>query len=330
MSQIKPLSPRSIDRPNVKPVELAHIFFRTKRFRQMVDFYCKVLNAHVAHGTDNLAFLTYDDENHRIAIAEMPGLQDPDPSASGLEHFSYTYASFGDLLANYERLKVNGILPFWCINHGANTSIYYYDPDGNQLETQVDNFDTPEDLAAFLHTPEFAANPIGVQFDPDRMVERYLAGDSESELKLQGAAPRDPGTEHDWSAPRGVADAVLRDLETARCQALLDGDLETVEAMLSDDLVHIHGNGVVDSKAGYMQGLREKYIFHELSRPDLHVRVFGNTAIMTGPLRQSFSARGSEARHDAEGVSTQTWIRAEGRWRLASCHNSFQRMDLRN
>src|SRR3546814_11674198 len=77
------------------------------------------------------------------------------------------FGSLGDLLANYIRLKNIGILPYWCINHGPTTSLYYRDLDGNQIETQVDNFDTPEKLTAFFKSEAFQENPLGVQFDPD-------------------------------------------------------------------------------------------------------------------------------------------------------------------
>ena len=222
------------------------------------------------------------------------------------------------------RLKAKGVLPYWCINHGPSTSLYYRDPDGNRLEAQVDNFETPKALTAFLRTPDFADNPIGVPFDPDRLVQRYLAGDSEAELKRVGAVPGALIEAFDWLGPRDVPVTFLRELEAARCQALIDGDLDTVDTLVADDLVHVHANGVIDDKAGYMNGLREKYVFHQISRPDLNVRVFGNAAIMTGPLKQSFSVKGIDARHGVEGVSTQTWIRNDGRWRLASCHNTFQ------
>src|SRR3546814_6615569 len=71
----------------------------------------------------------------------------------------------------------------------STTSLYYRDLDGNQIETQVDNFDTPEKLTAFFKSEAFQENPLGVQFAPDLMVERYREGKSEEELKLHGAAP---------------------------------------------------------------------------------------------------------------------------------------------
>ena len=43
-----------------------------------------------------------------------------------------------DLLENYAELKEKGITPYWAIHHGVTASVYYADPDGNQMEFQVD------------------------------------------------------------------------------------------------------------------------------------------------------------------------------------------------
>ncbi len=191
-------APREIALANstVRPAGFVHLVLKTSRFREMVDFYQFFLNAWEVMGTDRLSFMTYDQEHHRIAIGGFDNLPDLDRHAAGIEHFAYAYASLGDLLANYVRLKEKGILPYWCINHGATTSLYYRDPDGNQIETQTDNYDTHEELIGFFNTDDFRANPLGVQFDPDRMVELYREGLPETELKRQGAAPRAPGTDY--------------------------------------------------------------------------------------------------------------------------------------
>lgn len=183
-----------------RPAAFVHFVLQTSRLREQVEFYKKFLNAWEVFGTEMGCFLTYDEEHHRVAIAYAPGLADRNPLAAGVEHFAYAFTSLGDLLANYLRLKELGIDPYWCINHGPTTSIYYRDIDGNQIETQTDNYDTPEALLAFFHTDAFRENPLGIQFDPDLLVERFRAGVPEEELKTQGSAPRAPGTEYVFMA----------------------------------------------------------------------------------------------------------------------------------
>lgn len=181
---------------DVRPAAFVHFVIKTARFPAQVAFYKTFLNARVVFGSDHLSFLTYDDEHHRIAIARADHLPDLDPRTAGIEHVAYAFRSLGDLLANYVRLRAAGILPYWCINHGPTTSLYYRDPDGNQIETQADNFDSVDELVGFFHTDTFKENPLGVQYDPDQLVEMYRAGVPEAELKKQGVAPRAPGTDY--------------------------------------------------------------------------------------------------------------------------------------
>ena len=57
-----------------------------------------------------LAFLTYDDEHHRFALANLdvlkPGGKSRDERGEiGVNHVAYTYANVGDLMNTYARLK---------------------------------------------------------------------------------------------------------------------------------------------------------------------------------------------------------------------------------
>lgn len=183
----------------ISPVKLAHIVLRTGKFDELVDWYRQVLNAEIAFNDGGLAFLAYDDEHHRIAVVNAPGVRPQPEGIAGVHHFAFTYASLGDLLKNYIRLRDQGIVPVWSINHGPTTSMYYTDPDLNQVELQIDNYDTVEEAGAFLFTPAFGTNPIGVDFDPEELYRRYKAGEDEKALKERPA-----------SGPRGVDTIRLR------------------------------------------------------------------------------------------------------------------------
>jgi hypothetical protein len=74
-------------------------------------------------------------------------------------------------------------------------SLYYQDPDGNKLETQVDCFETSEEATACMTSPEFRENPLGVDFDPEEMIKRIESGESfESIRKRPNIGPRGLGT----------------------------------------------------------------------------------------------------------------------------------------
>lgn len=177
------------------PSKLAHIFLRTDNFQQMIDYYLAFLGAHVVYQNENIAFLTYDDEHHRIALLKVPAnttTSSPSPPASrGLEHIAFTFDSLSELLLAYRQRKQLGMLPVWPVNHGPTTSIYYQDPDGNRIETQIDNFAKPEDATAFMASEAFAENPFGTDFDPEEWIARLERGESEQVLmKRVESGPR--------------------------------------------------------------------------------------------------------------------------------------------
>lgn len=181
------------------PMKLAHVVFRTSRFAEMLAWYKTVFNATPAFESDSIAFLAYDDEHHRIAFIHVPGLAEQPAGQAGVHHVAFTYESLEVLLDNYERLKAIGVEPQWPVNHGPTTSLYYADPDGNQLEFQVDNYDSVEEAGEFFFTEAFTTNPIGVDFDPAQLRERLQAG--EDQIALKRRAP---------SGPRGVETIPIR------------------------------------------------------------------------------------------------------------------------
>ena len=174
----------------VRPQKLAHIVYRTYRFKQMLAWYQLVFDARVQYQNPALAFLTFDDEHHRFALADLAVLQ-PDrsdtgkPGISGVDHVAYTYASLDELFENYQHLKAEGVEPYWCVHHGLTVSMYYADPDGNQMEFQVEVFDSSEEAVAFLCGPKMAENPVGVEYDPEEWLEQKRAGKALSDFLVR-------------------------------------------------------------------------------------------------------------------------------------------------
>ena len=129
----------------IRPTKFAHVVYRTRRFDQMLRWYQAVFAAKVQCQNPALAFLTYDDAHHRVAFANLDVLK-PEAAETehrgliGVDHVAYTFASMHELLENYAQLKAQGITPYWCVHHGVTVSMYYADPDGNQMEFQVDSY----------------------------------------------------------------------------------------------------------------------------------------------------------------------------------------------
>lgn len=182
------------------PDFIAHWVVKTARAPQMIDWYSRVFGARVMHEDATIAFLSWDHESHRLALVKMPtSLRYVFPLARyrrkvyGIDHIAFTFRSLDRLLHFYSRLKADGISPVWTINHGPTTSLYYEDPDGIRLEFQTENFPDAAATADFMHSHAFSDNPIGVNFDPDYLLERLHAGVEPSKLMHRGAGTR-PGS----------------------------------------------------------------------------------------------------------------------------------------
>jgi catechol-2,3-dioxygenase len=198
-----------VSMPRIRPARFVHVVYRTRRFEAMVRWYQTVFDAKLQFKNPVLAFLTYDDEHHRFAFVNLEALQ-PDGQDKdrqgiiGVDHVAYTYASLTDLLQNYVQLKAVGIVPYWCIHHGITVSMYYGDPDGNQMEFQVDSFATNEAANAYMAGPHYSANPIGVEFDPDEWIARLQAKVPEAAfLVRQSDEPVSPIRSSSAAAPNG-------------------------------------------------------------------------------------------------------------------------------
>lgn len=165
---------------------IQHVVFRTYRYDEMIAWYTTVFEGRVVQKNEKLAFLTFDEMHHRVAIANL-GLSttDPIPSTSpelpGVVHVAYSLESLGDFVNHYRRLKGHGILPNRSTRHGITLSLYYPDPDSNFVEFYLDVL-SPEEALAFILTDEFAKNPSGDLFEPDELVARFEADEPVDDL----------------------------------------------------------------------------------------------------------------------------------------------------
>ncbi|OBF59915.1 biphenyl 2,3-dioxygenase [Mycobacterium sp. 852002-50816_SCH5313054-b] len=179
---------------------MAHWVVKTARCAEMIDWYGQVFGARVVHEDNQIAFLTWDHESHRLALVKLPPplryvfpLSRWRRKAYGIDHLAFTFTSVATLLLTYERLKGVGITPVWSIYHGPTTSLYYEDPEGIRLEFQTENFPTAQQTADYFYSDEFSENPIGTNIEPDYLLEQLRAGSDEQHLLKRGAGTR-PGT----------------------------------------------------------------------------------------------------------------------------------------
>ncbi len=183
-------SNRATDRPIAAP-KLHHATFTTLRLDEMVEWYGVALGMHPAFLGEDAAWLTNDEANHRIAFLSPPAVKHPVDKGhtTGLHHTAFEFETFDQWLNNYVRLRGRGVLPFLCLDHGITMSLYYQDPDGNGVEIQVDGFGSWRDSAQWISSSQdFAENPIGTWFDPEKLVEARGEGLSFEEIHQRARA----------------------------------------------------------------------------------------------------------------------------------------------
>jgi catechol-2,3-dioxygenase len=175
----------------ISPAKFSHAVLRTTHLKQMVEWYKTVLNAEVMYENDFLVFMTYDEEHHRIAFAQVPGLVEKPKRSAGLDHLAFFYSTFGEWMETYERLMAAGITPRVPIHHGLTMSLYYRDPDDNGVELSIDNVEKSQWHDWMRHS--LGQNIPGMPFDPEELARKYHAGVPEAELRrFSGSGKFDP------------------------------------------------------------------------------------------------------------------------------------------
>ncbi|MEK9683267.1 MAG: VOC family protein [Rhodospirillaceae bacterium] len=171
--------------PSPREIHHVHIFSDTN-YEAMVEFYTWLFNAEIIRVNPNgLTFISYDDHDHRVVIVKRKGWGTKPGRPIGVSHLAFAYASLGELVFIYKKMKEKGYKPVWTNNHGNSTSFYYKDPDGNMVETQMDNYTTLETQQYkryYQWSDDFLENTGDGDFDPDKMVELYESGVSDKIL----------------------------------------------------------------------------------------------------------------------------------------------------
>ncbi len=112
----------------------------------------------------------------------------------------------------------------------------------------------------------------------------------------------------------------LQRLEQARCDAISRGDWDALAGLLLDDYSHTHSTGVVQDKATYLEFVQGHP--RVTSRPDVRVRVYGDTAVMNGRLVNTFA---DSSRPPVQNEVIQVWVRMPDGWKMAAYQSTSPR-----
>ena len=113
----------------------------------------------------------------------------------------------------------------------------------------------------------------------------------------------------------------IRAVEAAVCRAFQDGDAATLRGLLDDSFTLTSSSGVVTGLAQNLKEVASRDPAYEVFRNhDQAVRLYGDAAIVTGIT--TVKGESGHAPFAADFQFTDTYVRRDGRWRLAASHAS--------
>lgn len=113
------------------------------------------------------------------------------------------------------------------------------------------------------------------------------------------------------------AEQAVRQAEEQRCEALTRGDIAAVERIMSDDSTYIHSSGEVQNKAAFIGDLKSgKRVYKDLKSDDVQVRVYGNTAVLTGRTDLHVVNSGKDLQFPMR--ITAVYVNHGGQWQMVT------------
>lgn len=160
-------------------LRIGHFGLRTSNVDQAIDWYSRAFGAEVRFRNQFAAFMSFDEEHHRFVIWDDGETSAKPETASGVDHIGFMCSDPAELAEHFERLKQLGITPTMSVNHHFTSSLYYRDPDGNEVEISCDNLPSKQAAGEFMQSPAMAEamQPpfFGGEFDPEELLSLHRA-----------------------------------------------------------------------------------------------------------------------------------------------------------
>ena len=106
-------------------------------------------------------------------------------------------------------------------------------------------------------------------------------------------------------------------LEEQRIQAFLAADTDALERILSDDFTFIHTSTNMDSKQRFLERLLTGTLkYNVLSTEGVQVRIYGNSAVVTGRAAMQVTVRGDQRRYGY--AYTGVYAQRDSGWQMVA------------
>jgi uncharacterized protein (TIGR02246 family) len=110
--------------------------------------------------------------------------------------------------------------------------------------------------------------------------------------------------------------SLILELESARYQAVIDGDFEAFARLCHPDLVYTHSDSARDTLESYLEKCRAGfYTYSRIEHPVEDVLIVGDTVVVVGRMHASITAGGAPKELNTNSIAV--WVKsAEGAWLL--------------
>ena len=117
----------------------------------------------------------------------------------------------------------------------------------------------------------------------------------------------------------GEAEEELLTLEKAFADAIVRNDLEGIARLVTDDWIIIDPNGEIVDRARFFEVIKSGALTHEMMESeDFRVRVYGDSAVVTGVTRTKGKFMGEE--FSTQERATDVFVKRDGRWQCVLTH----------
>lgn len=122
----------------------------------------------------------------------------------------------------------------------------------------------------------------------------------------------------DAKAPASVVKAILA-VEKRRCDAWVNADRATVADILGDEFIYVHADAdYIDTKATSLE-LFSKHDYLRLTRRNLKVRLYGDVAVVTGPVYMREQHKTPLITPmGLDDYASEVFVKRSGRWQLVT------------
>jgi len=115
--------------------------------------------------------------------------------------------------------------------------------------------------------------------------------------------------------PKQAIEDEVRAVESKRVAFLTTGRIDSVAAILSDDLTHTHAGGATQTKEELLAPLRSGEVgYQSMKHEDVQVRSYGDAVMMRGYTNVNVTAKGVPAAIRIR--FTTIYAKEKGQWKM--------------